>query len=97
VIGFLEDIWGVISNIPLYILYVFETGINLIFAGVQLLLEGASEVLPGLPATISPPEWVEAINWFFPLGTVLGIATTLLAGYVLWLGVSWIFRKVGAL
>jgi hypothetical protein len=80
-----------------YVVYGGLTIYNGLESVFELALEAASAVLPGLPEVVRPPEFVEAINWFFPLATLLGVAATLLAGYVTWMGVRWVYKKYGAL
>jgi hypothetical protein len=96
-ISLLNDIYEFLTHIPQYILLAVEELINTFFAGIQVLLELTVAVLPELPETISPPEYVEAINWFFPIGAVLAIVAPMIAAYVIWLSVKWIFNKLGEL
>ncbi len=79
------------------VVFAVYTTLNGVFALFQLILDAAGALLPSLPEITAPPEYVEAINWFFPLVTLLGIAATLLAGYVSWLAVKWVYKKYGAL
>jgi hypothetical protein len=92
--GALEKIVESLAGIVVFGAY---TVVNGVFAAFQLLLDAANAVLPSLPEVTGPPEYVQAINWFFPLVTVLGIATTLLSAYVAFLAVKWIYKKFGAL
>jgi hypothetical protein len=87
----------VLLNIPEYFVWAMETVANGFFTAVEGLLLAAIAVLPGLPEVVAPPEYVTAINWFFPLGGVLAIATPLVTAYITFLGVRWVFRKVGEL
>jgi hypothetical protein len=96
-LGLLSDLVEIIENIPQYILWALETWLNGWFALIQLALEGANALLGGLPEVITPPEYVSEINWYYPVGTLLGIATPLLTLYVTWLGISWVYRKFGAM
>lgn len=41
------------------------------------------------------PEWVGEVNWFFPLGEVMTVATGLLVAYAVFLAASAILRKFG--
>jgi hypothetical protein len=93
----LEGIIEVIKNVPDYILYAIETAVNGWFRIIEALLVVAGEALGELPEVTSVPEYVGEINWFYPVGTMLAIATPLLTGYVAWLGISYIYRKFGAI
>ena len=96
-ISLLGDIWEVISNIPLYLIYAAESVLNLVFAALETALTAAVAVLPGLPETVTPPSYVAQINWFFPLGDVLAVAAPMLSAYIVFLGVRWMFQKFGEL
>lgn len=79
------------------VLFAILTSINGLFAIVQLILDGLAAITPSLPSVSAPPEWVAAINWFFPLVTLVGIATTLAVSYAAFLAVKWVYKKYGAL
>lgn len=96
-ISLLENVVEIISNLPEYLLYVFETALNGWFDIIQLALEAANEHLGGLPEIVSPPGYVSEINWYYPIGTLIGVATPFLTAYLVWLGISWIYRKFGAI
>jgi hypothetical protein len=96
-IGFLETLVELVENVPAYILYAIESFINVFFNAFQLILEGANALLGGLPEVVTPPKYVGEINWYYPLGEVLSVATPMITAYVIWLGISWIYRKYGAL
>lgn len=91
----LSDIFEIFKNIPQYILYAIESFVNLIFSGIEGLLILTVAVLPELPETVAPPEYITAINWFYPIGAIIALATPMLAAYVVFLGVRWIFNKLG--
>lgn len=93
-LGLFKEIIEVLGNIPLYVLYAAETFINLLFSGAEVLFIATEELLGSLP-TPEAPEFIEEINWFFPIGLVLGIAAPILVGYITWLGVKFIFKKMG--
>lgn len=69
--------------------------LNLLFAGVENAVNAVILLLPSLPEVIPPPEFVETINWFFPIGTVVSVATGLLISYGTFLAVRWILAKAG--
>lgn len=96
-ISFLEKIAGIIIHLPEYILYAVESLINLFMEGIEGLLLAAVAILPPLPEVISPPSFIEDINWFYPVGAVISIVLPLLTAYVIFLGVRWIFSKLGEL
>lgn len=79
------------------VLFAIMTSINGLFALAQLILDAVGAVTPSLPSVAAPPEFLTAINWFFPLGTLVGVATGLAAGYAAFLAVKWIYKKYGAL
>ena len=68
---------------------------NLIFSGIEALLILTVEILPSLPENSGPPEYIEAINWFYPIGAILSVAAPMLAAYITFLGVRFIFNKLG--
>jgi hypothetical protein len=96
VLGALEDILSFVENIPGYILYVAESFINLIFSGITAIFTFATSLisLPGIP---SPPGYVSEINWFFPLGAVISVATPIVTGYTAFLLIRWVYQKTGNL
>lgn len=71
--------------------------INSFLAAVQLLFLAAAAALPSLPATPVPPSFIKAINWFFPVGSIVSLAGSLLTAYIAFLAVRYVFRKVGAM
>lgn len=91
---FLKNILEVLTNIPAYILYAIETMINLFFTAVEGLFSLTQLLLPELPE-VSPPEYITEINWFFPVGAIISIATPLVSAYVIWLSIKWIYKKMG--
>jgi hypothetical protein len=96
-LGILSDILEIFENIPLYIEYALETSLNGYLGLVQLALEGANAVLGGLPEVTTPPSYISEINWYYPVVTLLAIVTPLLTAYISWLGISWVYRKFGAI
>ena len=95
-LGVLEDIFEVFTNIPQYILYAIESFANLFFSAIQEVFNLATSLIP-LPAEPAVPPYISAINWFFPVGAVISIMTPILAGYVSFLAVRWILRWSGEL
>ncbi len=95
-LSLLRNIIEIIGNVPQYILYAAESFVNLIFSGIEDIFIAATSLIP-LPSVPSPPEYITAINWFFPIGAVISIATPIVAGYVLFLAIRWIFKWAGEL
>lgn len=95
-LGVLEDIFSVFTNIPQYILYAIETISNLFFSAVQSIFTVATSLIP-LPSIPSVPSYIAEINWFFPIGAVITVMTPLVTGYIAFLVIRWIYQKVGAL
>lgn len=85
-----------VTFIPDYILYAIETLWNLFIAAIDAVFVLATKLIP-LPEEPSPPEFISNINWFLWLGPVITVATPIVAGYVIFLAVRWIFAKVGDL
>jgi hypothetical protein len=95
-LSFLGGILEAIENFPTYVLAGVETLLNLFFEAIQVAVDAAVALLPSLPE-IGPPAFLESINWFFPIGALLPLFTSVMTGYVVFLGVRWIFSKVGEL
>ena len=93
-LALLEDVIDVLLNIPAYILLAAEEAINGVISVAESIASAATAILPSLPE-VAPPPLVKSINWFFPIGAVISIATPLVAAYVIWLGVKWIYKRVG--
>lgn len=93
---FLKNIFEVVTNIPLYILYAVETVGNLFFAAIQAIFTVFTKLIP-LPAEPAVPEFIAAINWFFPVGAVISIMLTMMSGYVIFLALRWFFKWTGNL
>lgn len=92
----LESIIEIIGYVPEYIVYAIETVFNLFSSAIGAIFAAATSLieLPGVP---SPPDFIEAINWFFPVGAVIAIMVPIVTGYVTFLAVRWIYAKVGDL
>ncbi len=94
-LSLLGEIIEVIANVPAYILYAIETIANLLFSGIQGVFEAATALIE-LPEIPTIPYLAE-INWFFPVGSILGILSLMIVGYGTFLGVRWVFKWAGAL
>lgn len=92
----LESIVEVIEFIPQYVILAIETVFNLLSAAVGAIFTAASTLIE-LPAIPAAPEFIEAINWFFPIGSIVAIMLPIVGGYIAFLAVRWIYAKVGQL
>lgn len=95
-LSFLKNIIEVIEFVPNYILWAVETLFNLFTDGITALF-GLAAALIALPSEPSPPEFIGAINWFFPVGALISIATPIVLAYGSFLAIAWILRKAGDL
>jgi hypothetical protein len=50
-----------------------------------------------LPSEPVPPEFIEEINWFLPIGAIIAILTPVVTGYILFLAIRWIYKWSGNL
>lgn len=83
-------------DIPTYIMYAIESIINLIFTAIEGLWLLATALIP-LPEVPSPPEFISAINWFFPIGALISVATPIVTAYIAFIAIRWIYKWAGAL
>lgn len=95
-LSLLKNVIEVILNIPRYILDAVETIINMMLESIHVLFAALVGLIP-LPTEPAAPEYVENINWFFPLGTILSIAAPVIAAYITYLAIKWIYKKIGDL
>lgn len=95
-ISLLKNIFEAISFIPQYFLFALETIFNLLMEAIQGLFEIAVSLIP-LPSIPSVPEYISAINWFFPVGAIISVGTPVVAGYVTFLFIRWVYQKSGNL
>jgi hypothetical protein len=93
---FLQAVIEVIEYIPDYIMFAIESVFNILMTAVHAIFAVASALIP-LPEPPGPPEFISEINWFFPIGAVISIATPLVTAYISFLAIRWIFSKVGDL
>lgn len=93
-LSLLGNIIEFIKNIPQYILYAAETVINSFFAALEAAWIAVSSLiaLPGVPG---PPEFIHEINWFFPVGAVIAVMGPIVTGFIIWLGIKWLYTKLG--
>lgn len=95
-ITLLLNIIEVISFIPQYFLWALETVSNLFMDAIQALFTLATSLIP-LPPVPEVPEYISAINWFFPIGTIISVVTPVLAAYITFLAIRWVYQKSGNL
>lgn len=95
-ISILESIVEIFEFIPDYILTAAETLINIIIAAASAIFVAATTLIE-LPPVPDPPEFIEAINWFFPIGPVVAVMIPIVTGYTVFLLIRWIYSKTGNL
>lgn len=95
-LSFLKNIIEVIEFIPDYILWAVETLFNLFTSSISAIFSVATALIP-LPSEPSPPEFLAEINWFFPIGALISVATPIVVAYGSFLAIRWILKKVGDL
>jgi hypothetical protein len=95
VVGILSDIYEIITNIPAYILYAIESSWNAFVSAIDGAFEAATSLI-ALPAIPTIP-YLPTLNWFFPIGAVMGVLGLMVTGYITFLAVRWIFKWSGAL
>ena len=86
---------SLLSSIGEAILWGIESLVNLVFEGVQLIFNVVSVI--GLPEEPAVPEFIENLNWFFPVGAIVTIMSPILFGYGAFLLVRWLYQKTGNL
>lgn len=94
---FLQSIAETVAQFGALVLWGAIEAVNTVLAGVATVFNGAAEALPGFPAEPAPPSMIEGINWFFAVGTVISVGSSLVVSYGAFLSVRWIFKKVGTL
>lgn len=93
---FLRNIVEAVLLIPQYILWAIESVFNLFSTALDALFTVATSLIP-LPSEPAPPEFIANINWFFPIGAMISIATPIVIGYIAFLAVRWILKWSGEL
>lgn len=95
-LSLLSDIIEVISFIPNYFIYALETVWNLLMDSITGIFTIATSLIP-LPSIPSVPEYIAEVNWFFPIGSIITVVTPVLAGYIAFLAIRWVYQKTGNL
>lgn len=94
---FLSELWSIVTNLGLWIVFAVEESWNALMSVVEAVFSTAVAVLPSLPTEVGPPGFLESINWVFPVGAVVSVATTMTVSYGVFLGIRWAFKKAGVL
>jgi hypothetical protein len=92
----LKNIIELVEYLPLYFLYVIETVANLFFSLIESLFAVATSFI-SLPPVPGPPEYITAINWFFPIGAIVSIMIPIVGGYITFLSIRYILKFTGNL
>lgn len=82
-----------------FVLWGAETCVNALLAAVVAAYALAMTLLPGMsdaPA-LGSPTWLKWLNWFFPVGDLLGILTGLVVMWLTFLAVRYLLRLVRGL
>lgn len=94
-ISLLQSILEIFEDIPDYIAAGAVDTVNLGFRGLEAAVNTFLEGLPGMPAIVGPPDPVAAANWFFDLGAIVSVASSMLTSYLLFVVGRWLLRKAG--
>ncbi len=72
--------------------------LNLLFAGIEAVLNGILAILPKLPAapTLGQSTELKWANWFFPISGVVAIIAANLLGYLVWLALEWTWERLSS-
>jgi hypothetical protein len=73
------------------------TASNLIVVGIAFMALYVLGLLPSMPAVPDAPAYIGYVNWLFPVADVVGIFSTFIGLYVIFLGLRIILRWVKAL
>lgn len=95
-LSFLSEIIEVITFIPQYVMFAIETIWNLFMVAITVLFTIATSLIR-LPPEPEVPEYISAINWFYPIGAVISVAVPVMGAYLTFLTIRWIYRKSGNL
>jgi hypothetical protein len=95
VLGFLELIANTLAQVGALFVWGATEFCNGLFVAVEELFSAVS--LASLPEVPAPPSMIEGINWFFPIGSVIAIASSMATAYGSFLLVRWLYKKVGTL
>lgn len=79
-----------------YAIFALISFANLGFSLIQSLFTAVTSLI-SLPEVPDPPEYVTAVNWFFPIGGMLSIAAPIVIGYASFLLIRWALKWMGEL
>jgi len=97
-LGWLEDIWQGIVEIPYLVINLLVGVINALLIAIYAAAEALFSILPEFPDTPSAPEGViGAFLWVFPLASLLAVLTTMGALWLTWLGIRFALTRLGFL
>jgi len=97
-LNFLGDILHAILDLPFLIVNLLIESINGWIMILSLALSAAMAVLPGFPSVPTlNGDVLSGVAWFLPIGPMLAIFATFVAGWLLWMSVSVILRWAKAL
>jgi hypothetical protein len=98
-LGFLEDIWHGILDLPFLIIGGLVELINALIIAIAALAEFLLSLLPAFPDPPSEPASgiVGWLLWMVPLGTMLALFTLLVSLWIGFLGVKVALKWVKAL
>lgn len=94
-LSFLELIANTLAQFGLLVAWGCTEVMNLVLSAVSALVSAVNFV--ELPAVPSPPSMIQGINWFFPIGSIVSIASSLATSFGAFLAVRWLFKKTGTL
>jgi hypothetical protein len=97
-IGILETVAEVLLNIGAFFLAALINGVNIVLEGLGLVVSGIFALLPTIPegTPIGSPEWLKWANWFFPIGTVVGMFAALIYLYISYLAIRYVLNLARA-
>jgi uncharacterized membrane protein YdjX (TVP38/TMEM64 family) len=97
-LGWLEDIWNAIKDVPYLILAGLVEVLNAIIAAIAALATLVLSLLPGFPEPPSAPSGVVGgLLWFLPLGTILAFFSLMVSCWLGFLAVKIALKWVRAL
>jgi hypothetical protein len=99
VLGFLETIYNVIVSIGSLVAWGGITALNGFFHAIELLIEALFLLLPEMSSAPSfgAPEWLNWLNWFFPVTELVAGMVFLLVMYLTFLAFRYTLSLVRAL
>ena len=97
-LGWLEDIWHAIKDVPFLILGGLVEIVNLLVAAIAALAVFLLSLLPGFPDPPAAPGGVMgALLWVVPLGPILAFFSLMITCWIGFLAIKVALRWVKAL